>query len=137
MMMKMVDPHNDPSLFNADVMIVFFSMLCHRGGATPTILDVGSMFINPLVYWSSSLPNIRSSTRTRNDVNTLPILRVNRALNRMKRTLNSVKGSKRRINLMFLQDPSDFICDPLNKRKMKSRRPILGINLPLRTFFSI
>jgi len=101
------------------------------------MLDVSNMFTDPLVYGSTDLTNIKSATRTWNDVNTLPILGVNRVLNRTKRTLDSVKGSKRRMNLMFRQDPSDFIRGPLNKRKMNTRRPILGVNLTLKTFFSV
>ena len=136
-MMKMVDPCNDPSLFDANVMIGFFCMLHQGGGARPSMLGVCSMFTNPLVNRMIGLPDIRSSTRTGNDVNTLPILRVNRVFNRTKRTSNSVKGSKRGMNLMIFQGPGDFICGPLNKRKMNPRIPILGVSLILRTFFSI
>ena len=136
-MMKMVNPRNDLSLFNADVMIGFFCMLYQSGGVRPSMPDVDDMFTNPLVYGSTSLTNVRSSTRTGNDVNTLPILGVNRVLNKTKRTSDGVKGSKRRMNLMLPQDPRDFIHGPLNKRKMRSRRPILGINLTLRNFLRI
>lgn len=135
--MKMVNPRNDLSLFNGDVMIGFFCMLYQSGGARPSMPDVGSMFTNPLVNGSTGLTNIRSSTRTGNDINTLLILGVNRVLNKMKRTSYSVKRSKRRMNLMLPQDPSNFIRGPLNKGKMNTGRPILGVNLTLRTLFSI
>lgn len=86
----MVNPRNEFSLFNGDVMIGFFCMLYQSGGARPSMPDVGNMFTNPLVNGSTDLTNIRSLTRTGNDINTLLILGVNRVLNKMKRTSYSV-----------------------------------------------
>ena len=103
MIKKMVNPRNDLSLFNGDVMIVFFCMLYQSGRARPSMPDVGSMFTNPLVNGSTGLTNIRSSTRTRNDINTLLILGVNRVLNKMKRTSLVLRGLKEEWILCFLK----------------------------------
>lgn len=137
MMMKMVNPSNDPSLFYADVMISLFCMFCQSGGARPPMLDVRSMLINPFINWSTSLTNIRGPTWIRNDVSTLPMFGVYRVLNWPKRTLNSAKGPKCWRNLMIFQDPCNFIRGPLNKRKMNFGKLILGIILNLMTFFNL
>lgn len=80
MMMKMVNPSNDPNLFYAYVMIGLFRMFCQSGGGRPPMLDVRNMLINSLIYWSTNLTNIRGPTWTRNDVNTLPIFGVHGSL---------------------------------------------------------
>ena len=49
-LMKMINPCNDLSLFNADVTICLFRVFCQSGGARPSMIDVGCVLINHLIY---------------------------------------------------------------------------------------
>lgn len=68
----------------------------------------------------SSLTNVGGTIRTRNDIDTLYVHRVDRILHWVEGFSNGVKGSKSRGNIMLPKDLHNLISGPLNKRKMDS-----------------
>lgn len=76
------------------------------------------MFAYPLMDGASCFPDIGSSTRTRDQVDTLHVHRVNRIFHRSEGFTNGVEGPKGRGDIIPLKDPSNFVCGSLNIGKM-------------------
>ena len=76
------------------------------------------MFADPLMDGSTCFPNIGGPTRTRDQVDTLHVLRVNGIFYRMEGITNRAEGSKRRGNIIPLKDPSNLVRGSLDIGKV-------------------
>jgi len=88
--MEMTNPSNNLGLRNADVMLIFISMLCQSRGVSPAMLDVIGMLMNPLINQATSLTNVGTPTRAWDNIDTLHIIGVHWIFYRSKGALDGI-----------------------------------------------
>ena len=99
-------------------MLGFLRMLSQSGRLESPMLQIHCVLTNPLINGTTSLPNIGGPTRTRDQINTFHILRVDGILHRSEGHTNGVQGPKGHRDTMLPENPSNSISGPLNIRKM-------------------
>lgn len=78
--MELRNSSNNTGLLNTDVMFGFLLMLCKCGRLGSPMFKVSRMLTNPLINRVSSPTNIGGPTGTRNHIDTLHVLGVDRIL---------------------------------------------------------
>ena len=76
------------------------------------------MFANPLMDGAPCFPDVGGPTRTRDQVDTLHVLRVNGSFHRSEGITNRVEGSKRRGDIIPLKDSSNLVRGSLDIGKV-------------------
>lgn len=136
-MTKMSNLSNELGLLNARVMVRFICMLYQSKGVGPAMLDVSGMLTNLSINRVTSLTNVGSPTRSWDNVNTLHILWVHSIFYKSKGAPDGIKRPKGWSHLMIPYDPHNIVIGPSGKRKMKTKKLILGILLSTRTIGQI